>query len=76
MLVAETQVDDVHVKTVFLGFPVGARQGEMLTFETKIVGGQFDQCSRLYVTWDEAEADHNALVKQLKGENLLQFKRS
>jgi hypothetical protein len=63
--VAKTDIGDVRVSTVFLGFDRSFGQGPPLLFETMIFGGPFDQdkyqerCS----TWEEAEAQHAEAVE-------------
>jgi hypothetical protein len=63
--VAKTDIGDVRVSTVFLGFDRSFGQGSPLLFETMIFGGPFNQdkyqerCS----TWEEAEAQHAEAVE-------------
>jgi hypothetical protein len=63
--VAKTDVGEVRVSTVFLGFDRSFGHGPPLLFETMIFGGSFDRdkyqerCS----TWEEAEAQHAEAVE-------------
>jgi len=64
-VVARTIVGTLAVSTVFLGIDhrfIG--KGPPLLFETMVFGGD-DDMMRRYSTWDDAEAGHNVLVKQL-----------
>ena len=62
--VAKTDIGDVRVSTVFLGFDRSFGQGPPLLFETMIFGGPFDQdkYQERRSTWEEAEAQHAEAV--------------
>ena len=64
--VALTEWKDVRVSTVFLGLDHSFGMGPPILFETMVFGGPFDQERDRYVTWDEAEAGHAAMVKRVK----------
>ncbi len=57
--VANTEMKDVSVSTVFLGINHGY-DGEILLFETMIFGGEHDGDQWRYSTWDEAVKGHQA----------------
>jgi hypothetical protein len=56
--VADTQVGDARVSTVFLGTNNSFGFGPPLLFETMIFGGKYDDFQRRYCTWEEAEQGH------------------
>lgn len=64
-MVARTQVGDMRVSTVFLGFDHSFMGGPPLLFETMIFGGHGDidgyqeRCS----TWEQAETQHAKAVE-------------
>lgn len=61
-----TVAPGVDVSTVFLGLDHNfAPEGPPLLFETMVFGGSADQSCWRYATWEEAEAGHAAVVKQL-----------
>ncbi len=61
--VARTQIGDVVVSTVFLGFDhnFGA-DGPPLLFETMVFGGALDEKQQRYRTRDEASEGHQIMV--------------
>jgi hypothetical protein len=73
--VAETEVGDVVISTVFLGLDQRkTRRGPPLLFETMILGGSLSHFQNRCATWENAEKMHAeavALVRadQLKVEN-------
>lgn len=57
--VAQDQVGDVKISTVFLGIDHNFGGGGMpILFETMIFGGEHDQWQDRCCTWDEAEEMH------------------
>lgn len=61
--VARTEVGDVQVSTVFLGFNHAFRTGQpALWFETMIFGGIHDEYQVRYTTLDEARRGHDRAV--------------
>jgi hypothetical protein len=56
--VADTEVGDARVSTVFLGTNNSFGFGPPLLFETMIFGGKYDDFQRRYCTWEEAEQGH------------------
>lgn len=60
--VAQTEIGDVRVSTVFLGLDHAFGGGRPLLFETMIFGGSEDGYCERYETWDEAEAGHATAV--------------
>lgn len=63
--VAVNIIDDVTLSTVFLGLDHSRSVGPPLLFETMIFGGPRDQETHRYSTWDEAEAGHQQILKEL-----------
>lgn len=69
--VAETEIGDVRISTVFLGMDHRFRdEGPPILFETMIFGGRLDNFQDRCCTWDEAEAMHAEAVKQVRGGHL------
>ena len=66
-IVAQENVGEVRVSTVFLGIDHNFGEGEPLLFETMIFGGERDEEQYRYATWDEAEKNHKTIVEELKG---------
>ncbi len=64
--VANDSIGDVQVSTVFLGLDHAFGQGPPLLFETMIFGGDFDNDTRRYATWDEAEAGHAEMLAKVE----------
>lgn len=56
--VADTEVGDARVSTVFLGTNSSVGYGPPLLFETMIFGGKYNDFQRKYCTWEEAEQGH------------------
>jgi hypothetical protein len=63
--VAETEVGEARVSTVFLGLDHGWSGGPPEVFETMIFGGSFDEYQWRYATWDAAAAGHKRIVVAL-----------
>lgn len=70
-IVAQDNVGDVRISTVFLGIDHRfGDDGPPLIFETMIFGGAHDQHQTRASTWDEAEAQHaEALAMARSGLN-------
>ena len=65
-----TKIDDeVEVSTVFLGIEMQPPKpgGLPILFETMIFGGENDQYTDRYETWDEAEAGHQKAINLCYG---------
>jgi hypothetical protein len=67
--VANTEIGDVRISTVFLGldhsfeiFNGSMKDYKPILFETMIFGGEHDQYQERYATWEEAEAGHAVAV--------------
>ena len=61
--VAQTSLpDDVEVSTVFLGMDHQFGDGPPLLFETMVFGGEQDQETMRYTTWEEAAKGHKDMV--------------
>ena len=59
--VAEDEIGDVRISTVFLGLDY------QRLFETFVFGGNFDGKRERYSTWKEAIIGHKKMVEILKG---------
>ena len=65
--VAKTTVGEIEISTVFLAVDHRlSKAGPPILFETMVFGGELDQKQERYSTWEEAEAGHKAMVKQVK----------
>lgn len=64
--VAQTDVDDVHVSTVFLGLDHRIGSGPPLLFETMVFGGSLDQEQDRCTTWEQVERMHKTMVKRVR----------
>jgi len=62
--VAESQVADFWVSTVFLGLDHSFGEGPPLLFETMVFSEDGETIGRLdrYATWDEAAAGHELMI--------------
>jgi hypothetical protein len=60
--VAQDEIGDVRISTVFLGINHQWGDGPPLIFESMVFGGPHDQETRRYSTWDEAEKGHTELL--------------
>jgi hypothetical protein len=67
-IVAQVEIGDVFVSTVFIGLDHNWGEGPPLVFETMIFGGEFDQYQYRYSTWAEAEAGHAVAVGMVEHE--------
>src|SRR5262245_60327221 len=57
----------IRVSTIFLG--INHRwhdKGPPVLFETMVFGGPLDGDGGRYVSWDDAEAGHNAMVRRVR----------
>lgn len=67
--VAETQIDDVRISTIFLGFfypppdPV-----DPCLFETVVFVGDLPHYGRRYFIWEEAEIGHAEILHLMRSE--------
>ncbi len=66
--VAQSDEGDAHISTMFLGLDHQYGDGPPLLFETMIFGGEHDQATWRYTTWEEAVAGHEHAVKVAQGE--------
>lgn len=65
--VGNTQInDEVHVSTVWLGLDHSFGDGPPLIFETMVFGGEYDDWTERYSTWEQAEAGHERIVAALR----------
>lgn len=67
-IVAQTEIGEATVSTVFLGLDHGwGLRSEGLVFETMVFGApdEDDRTTR-YRTWDEAEAGHKKIVEEIE----------
>lgn len=66
-VVAQTEVDNVRVATVFLGIDYGHGYGFPLLWETTVFGGGVHDglCER-YSSYDDAVKGHEEIVKRVK----------
>ena len=64
--VAETEIGDVQVSTVFLGMNHNWGDGPPLLFQTMVFGGKLDLELEQYSTWDEAERGHAAMAERVR----------
>lgn len=70
-VVGKTMVGETRVSTVFLGLNHGFLDSSRpLFFETMVFGGPLDQGQWRCGTWEEAEAQHREVVKQVKREQV------
>lgn len=65
-VVAQDQIGDIKISTVFLGLDHNFGDGAPLLFETMIFGGVHDQYQDRYSTWQEAEAGHKKAVAMVR----------
>lgn len=65
-VIAQTEVNNCQVSTVFLGTNYNYAAGIPTLFETMIFGGEHDEYIKRYDTWDEAEKGHNEIVESIK----------
>ena len=63
--VADTQLGDVRISTVFLGLDHSFGGRHPLLFETMVFGGYLDGEQDRYTTWAEADAGHTRMVQRV-----------
>lgn len=63
--VAKTNISDGKVSTVFLGLDHSYGVGPPLLFETMVFGGSHDGNTERCTTWEQAEAQHAAMVAEV-----------
>jgi hypothetical protein len=61
--VAETNIGDIFISTVFLVINHAFDDGEPILFETMIFGGVHGGYCERYATWEEAEKGHKRAVE-------------
>jgi hypothetical protein len=66
--VALTEVGQLQVSTIFLGFNPNIFSKPALLWETMIFGGKYDHMSAKYTSKESALAGHEAVCKQLQEE--------
>lgn len=67
----ETLRTGERVSTVFLALDHGYGDEPPVVFETMVFGGDYDEYTWRYSTWDEALETHNKIVRAIKyGEEL------
>ena len=64
--VADENIGDVRVSTVFLGLDHSFGFGPPLLFETMVFGGSLDQEQDRYATWEAAEVGHKQMMERVK----------
>lgn len=72
--VVKGDVVEIWVSTVFLCYDHAylPEHEPPKVFETMIFGGEYDQFCLRWSSWQEAEAGHNAIFKQLKETNRIE----
>lgn len=63
--VAETEIGQARVSTVFLGINHAWDGGPPMLFETMVFGGELDGEQERCSTWEQAEAQHAAMVARV-----------
>jgi hypothetical protein len=66
--VANDMKQDIQVSTVFLGLDSSFGRGLPILFETMVFGGEYDERSERYSTWEEAEQGHKRMCELVFGE--------
>ena len=66
-IVAQDQIGDAKVSTVFLGIDHGWGDGAPVLFETMVFGGPHDQETWRCCTWKQAEAQHEEACSLVRG---------
>lgn len=64
--VASDQIGPSRISTVFLTIDHQFGEGPPLLFETMVFGGQLDDETERYSTWDEAVAGHAAMCERVR----------
>ena len=62
--VAKTTIGTVWISTVFTGLNIIPQ--EMALFETEVFGGKYDRETWRCRTWEEAEKQHERIVKMVE----------
>lgn len=65
-IVAQDNVVDIKISTVFLGIDHSFGVGPPLIFETMVFGGDLDQEMDRYSTWKEAVNGHKKMVRKVR----------
>jgi len=66
-VVVQSTVHGIEISTVFLG--INHRfggNGDPLLFETMVFGGDLDETTLRYSTWEEAEKGHRDILDKVK----------
>jgi hypothetical protein len=63
--VAQDQIGDVKISTVFLGINHQWGEGPPLLFETMIFGGEHDEFQERCTTWEQAEEMHARALRMV-----------
>ena len=59
--------EEIRISTVFLGIDHRFfAKGPPILFETMVFGGPLDQEQVRYVSWDDAEVGHKAMVRRVR----------
>ncbi len=66
--VARTETPHYTVSTVFLGMNHAYDDGPPMLFETMVFGGPLEGAMERCSTWDEAEAQHAAMVARCEAQ--------
>lgn len=64
-ILKKTKIGDAEVSTVFLGIDHAFGKGEPILFETMVFGGNYDQYTKRYSTWDEAIHGHQLVCEKI-----------
>lgn len=65
-VIAQEQVGESMVSTVFLDMNHAFGDGPPILFETLVLGGVYDQEQERYYTYEEAEAGHAVMLAKVK----------
>jgi len=63
--VAGDTIDEVRIRTIFLGIDLALGEGPPMIFKTRVFGGPLDQEQDHCSTWEEAEAMHARMKKRV-----------
>jgi hypothetical protein len=64
--VAKTEIGSIEISTVFIGIDHSFSSPVPILFETMIFGGDLDNHTRRYATWEEAEAGHEEAIAKVE----------
>lgn len=65
--IADTKIGKVRISTVFLGLDYRLEgNGEPILFETMVFGGELDEETHRYTTWEKAEIGHKKMISKVK----------